>query len=315
MRIYTDIDLSPNIQKFLPLIDEKRMFHKDYNLKHPSALYNVSIGKIENSLREFLEIYERHKTQDFEKSERESTPELLKSYKDFLYCAREYLDDCFHIVKIFIKPPQKVFLERIQLRWLEKNAGTTTKDFFANISEYKKYIDSSVNELKHNNAILGSVAFYNSKDKGECCLGYFIANVIDGAYAPIEKVHPKLGDSYTGFSFRRDITYNLCHIYNLSEEMLIFLRDKIGVDFNVLQPKVDSAPDNKKKLFKDVTELSRIHFPDEYLKPVPSVSITKDERLKLAYPSSLSIKPNKLDRVVVTHSGDGHTREFKLLYM
>lgn len=315
MRIYTDIDLCPNIQKFLPLMGENKMFYKYYNLKHPSALYNSSIGKIENSLKSFLNAYEIYEAKDFEKDEKMDAPDLLRNYKELLYCFREHLDDCFHLIKIFISPTQKKDNNRNQYKWLEDNATDLVQDLFKNISEYKKYLDASVNELKHNNATLCSVLFYNSKNKKEHCLGYFVANVINGAFEPIERVHAKFGNSYTGFSFKRDLTYNLFHIYNLSEEIMTFLTTKIGVDFRTLTPKVSAAPEDRKLIFKKLIDLPLTYFPDEYLKPVPSMSITKDERMKFEYPSHLSIKQNRLDRVMVTHSGDGHTNQFKIPYL
>lgn len=113
MKIFTDIDLSPNIQKFLPLINGNNLFYRNYDLKHPSALYNTSVTKIKNALKDFLEVYELFKDKNFEEVEKNKTPLLLKCYKEFLYCVREYLDDCFHIIKSFIKPPLKIDKEEI----------------------------------------------------------------------------------------------------------------------------------------------------------------------------------------------------------
>jgi len=315
MKIFTDIDLSPNIQKALPLIDENNLFYKDYGLKHPSALYNTSISKIENTLKSFFETYGLSKYKNFEEAEKKDTPALLKHYKEFLYCAREHLDDCFHIIKSFIKPPLKVDKDRNQCRWLKNNAGPIVADFFNNISDYKKYLDNLVNELKHNNAILASVAFYNKNNPEEHCLGYFIANVVRGVYEPVEKIHPKFGKTYTGFSYKRDLAYNIFNIYNISEEIISLLKNKIYLNIALLKPKVEEAPKIKQELFKQIIDMPKIYFPDEYLKPVPSLSLADAKRLKLEYPSQLSIKPNKLESVVITHSGDGHTLKFRIPYM
>ncbi len=315
MRIITDKDLSPNLQRILSVMDHTVLFHSEYGLKHPSALYNSSLGKIENSLREFLEIYKKYKVKDFENLERESTPILMKNYRDLLYCFREHLDDCFHVIKSFIPKPLNEKQDRNQYSWLNKNVKNLVKNLFENISEYKKYLDDIVNELKHNNASLCCVAFYDSNDGSQNCLGYFVANVINDAFEPITKIHAKVGNTYTAFSFRRDLIYNIVNIYNLSEQIINFIENEIGINLNKLNPVTQMAPDIKKQLFRDVMSMPRIHFPDEYSKDVPSLSITEDEKLKLEYPSMLSIKPNRLNRVVVNHSGDGHTREFKIPYM
>lgn len=315
MNIFTDIDLSPNIQKFLPLINGNNLFYRNYNLKHPSALYNTSVTKIENALKDFLEVYELFKDKNFEEVEKNKTPLLLKCYKEFLYCVREYLDDCFHIIKSFIKPPLKIDKDRDQCRWLKNNATSIVDDFFKNISDYKKYLDNSVNELKHNNAILGSIAFYNKNNSKEHCLGYFIANVVNGVYEPVEKIHPKFGKTHTGFSYKRDLIYNIFNIYNISEEIILLLKNKIYLNIDLLKPKVKEAPKMKQELFKKIIDIPKIYFPDEYSKPVPSLSLTDDKRLKLEYPSQLSIRPNRLEKVVITHSGDGYTRKFRIPYM
>lgn len=313
MKIVTDIDFLPNIQKFFPKIDESKLFYKDYGHKHPSAIYNNSFGKIENAVKDFLDSYDLFIQEGFEDRKKDYVPLMLKNYRYVLYTLREHLDDCLTIIKVFITPSEKVCKERNQYKWLEINAHDTVEDFFKSIADYKKYLDLSVNELKHNNAILGSIAFFNP-NSSDCCVGYFIANVIDDCYEPVGKIHPKFQNVYTGFSFRRDLIYNLYCVYGIAENMTMFLEDKISIDFNNLIPNVEAAPENRIALFQRIMDLPRIHFPDEYVKPVPSISITDEKKLKLEYPSLLAIKPNRLGRTILTHSGDGHTQKFKVLY-
>lgn len=315
MTIYSDIDLSPNVQKFLPFIADEFFFHKNYGLKHPSAIYNSSVGKIEASLKDFLDIYNKFTGVDFESVEKKYNTELTKNYKHFLYSLREHLDDCFHIIKCFTEPPLKEKSDRNQAAWLKKNHNETTKDFFEAIKSYKDYIDQVVNELKHNNGSIQGTAFYNEETPSEHCLGFFIANVIDGVYEPVEKIHPKMQDIYTAFSYRRDLTYNLYNVFLISEEILNFIKSNTKVDFSLISPTLTKAPDSKIELYKQVMGMPLVHFPDEYVKPVPSVSVTKQNTLKLDYPSQLTIRSNKLNRVVTNHIGDGHTATFRVPYM
>jgi len=315
MKIYTDIDLSPNIAKYLPLVDEKLLFYKQYGLKHPSALYNSSIGKIEGALKDFLEIYKTYYTLDIEKIDKDNTYLLLKNYRDLLYFFREYFDDCLHIIKSFIEPPQNEKKDRNQYGWLDKNAQNIVSDFFNNVSEYKTYIDNTVNELKHNNGSLCSVIFYNSQNNSDNCLGYFVANVVNDSFDAVEKIHPKMGKSHTAFSYRRDLMYNLFNIYNISEEMMKLVSDKIGINLQSLNANAIKAPDIKKQIFIDLMEMPAYHFPDEYMKLMPIVSLRDDGKMKLEYPSTVTIKKNRLDKIIATHSGDGHTRAFCIPYM
>lgn len=318
MKILTDIDLSPEIQKYLPLIDEKYLFYKEHSLKHPSAIYNVSIRKIEDALTEFFKAYillETNTIEEFEKAEKQAINDILRSYKDFLYSVREHIDDCLHILKILTEPKSEYKNLRNQYDWLKTNVPDRVQDFFTRLADYKKYTDDIVNELKHNNGILCSVGFYKSTDPSKHCFGYFVANVIDSIYSPVEKIHPKFKTVYTAFSFKRDINYNLYNVHYLSKLLIYFLKDKIGIDIRLLNPKVEQAPINKQKLYENIFNIENIFFPDEYTKPVPKFIFNSDKTLKLQYPSNASVMPNLLDRVVVTHSPDGHTGGFRIPYM
>lgn len=313
MLIYTAKDLHPNIQKFLPNISEENLFYKQHGLKHPAAIFNTSVGKIESSLRDFFTAYDLFVDAGFDNSKPNHTTGMLNRYRQFLYALREYLDDCFHVVKCFIKPPVRVRDERNQYLWLKFNAAAAVTDFFTDIEEYKKYLDNSVNELKHNNGILGSNSFYSDLYP-EVCAGYFIANVVDGCYEPVEKIHEKFRGMDTGFSFRRDATYNVYNVYFVADAIQALLSTKLGINFSQISPRTQEVSENTRALFQRLMDLPRIHFPDEYLKPVPSVSLTKEGTLKLEYPSSLSIKPNRLEKGVLTHSTDGMTGKYRLLY-
>lgn len=313
VKIYTDIDLLPNIQKYLPLISSEKLFYKEHGLKHPSAIYNSSFGKTEGATKDFFDAYDLLIKAGFEDRKDEVTP-VLKSYRHLLYTLREHLDDCLHVIKAFVKPPENEREQRNQYEWLKLNAKDTVEQFFLNIAEYKRYLDLSVNELKHNNGILGSVAFYSSFSPDDHCAGYFVANVVDDCYEPVAAIHPKFQNTHTGFSFRRDLTYNLYSIYALSEEIMLLLETKMGIDFKTLNPQLTQS-EGRRAIFQKLMDMPRMHFPDEYLKPVPSISITAENKLKLEYPSQLSIKPNRLNKVVLTHSPDGHTRTYRVLYM
>lgn len=315
MDIYTERDFCPELQRHLPKIDETKIFFKEHGIKHPSAIYNVSLGKVEGAVSDFMEVFSKYEDIDFTNDDKKYTGDLLKTYRNVLYAFREHLDDCFSIVKTFVKPPVSEKKQRNQYRWLEINAQSETQDFRDSISEYKTYLDDSVNALKHDNAILAGIAFYDKDNGLEHCMGYFIANVVDGIYTPVEAIHPKYGSVYTGFSYRRDLHYNLFNLFKLSSEVLRFINDKAGVSVDNSDVTITEASEVKKNLYQKVMQMPRYHFPDEYVKSVPSVSITKGGYLKVAYPSTLTIKPNRLNQVLMTHSADGHTASFRVPYM
>jgi len=316
MKIITDADLNPNIVKYLQEIQDKDLFYKDYGLKHPLALYNTSFNKIEDALRDFFEIYNELKIEDFTPHEKKQQNNdrgraLLKVYRTFLYSLREYLDDCFHIMKVFVRSQSHFKDDRNQCAWLKKNIPSEVKIFLDSIKDYKDYLDNIVNQLKHKNGILNYIVFYNEENR-KFHVGYFVANVKNDAYEPVDYIHKEFRGQLTAFSFNRDVRYNIFNVFLISEEIIEFLK-RIGIQLN--SSRETTRISNKKTLlYKKIMDMPKVFFPDEYFKDVPSVCLLDDERLKLEYPSKLSLKKLIYDKTLLTHSGDGKTREFKLLY-
>ena len=59
MLIEVEKGFEPNVKDFLLAVDDTRLFHDAHQLKHPLAIYNTSLAKIENDLAEFFEITKR----------------------------------------------------------------------------------------------------------------------------------------------------------------------------------------------------------------------------------------------------------------
>jgi len=319
MKIITDNNLNPNVVKYLQEAQDKDLFYRDYGLKHPLALYNTSFNKIEDALRDFFKIYDSLKVEDFtptesnkkEHNNNDKGRELLKVYRIFLYSLREYLDDCFHVMKAFVRPQSHFKDDRNQCAWLKKNIPSETSVFFDNIKDYKNYLDNIVNQLKHKNGILSYIVFYNETNR-EFHVGYFVANIKNDAYEPVDYIHKEFQGQHTAFSFNRDIRYNIFNVFLVSEEIVEFLK-RIGIKLNSSEKSI-KAPDRRTLLYKKIMDMPKVFFPDEYSKDVPSVCLLDDGSLKLEYPSKLSLKKLTCDKILLTHSGDGKTREFKILY-
>ncbi|MFH1162403.1 MAG: hypothetical protein V1696_04000 [Candidatus Jorgensenbacteria bacterium] len=284
-------------------------------MKHPLATYNVSFGKVESDLQDFFVAYKNIEIRDFlpENKSDEKIKEALKRYRVFLYSLREYLDDCFHVVKTFIPPQPQFRYNKNQYDWLKQNIIMPHMvSFLSKIDTYKKFLDSIVNELKHNNAVLNGIVFYDTITK-DFSLGYYIANVFNGRYEPVEKIHQKFHNQDTAFSFARDIRYNSCNIFQLSEELVEFIVN--GLKLQIPVPTQERTPNEERRLlYEDISNLPRYFFPDEYQKDVPSVVLRENSALKLELPSKLSLRPLHHNRVLLYHSGDGKTRSFALLY-
>jgi hypothetical protein len=313
MLINTKKDLEPNIKSYLEGIEDKFLFHTNYGLKHPLALYNVSFGKVENDLQDFFVAYNDIKVADFlpDKKGDEKIREVLKRYRVLLYSLREHLDDCFHIVKSFIAPQPQFVDDRNQYNWLKRNIKTPcVTAFLSNIDSYKKFLDNIVNELKHNNAVINGIVFFDERSN-DFSLGYYIANVSNERYEPVSKIHQKFHEQDTAFSLARDVRYNICNIFQLSEELIRVITE-LGIQ--VSRPPEKEVNKKRHDLYDNITDLPRYFFPDEYSKDVPSVALRDDGTLKLEIPSKFSLKPLHHNRVLLFHSGDGKTRSFAMLY-
>ncbi|MDD5688943.1 MAG: hypothetical protein PHQ76_01530 [Caldisericia bacterium] len=318
MKIVTDINLNPNIIKYLQGVEDKYLFYKNYNLKHPLALYDTSFfNKLEETLKDFFKIYDNLTIEDFKPKENKNQSddkgrEVIKIYKTFLYSLREHLDDCFNVIKIFVQPQPYFKDDRNQCNWLIKNLPIEIKDFFENIKDYKTYLDNIVNELKHRNGILNYVTFYNEKD-GKFCMGYYIANVKNNEYQPIDYIHKEFQGESTAFSFNRDVRYNVFNVFYVSEVIVSFLKG-IGIKIDPSSIMIKRAPDQRRQLYQKIMNMPKVFFPDEYFKDVPSVCLLKNGSLKLEYPSQLTLNKLTCNEVLLNHSIDGKTQKFRLLY-
>lgn len=312
MLIKTKEDLEPNIKKYLENIDDRFLFHESYGLKHPLAIYNVSFGKIESDLQDFFAIYKSIKVADFiSKSQKdEKIKETLKRYKSFLYSLREHLDDCFHIIKSLISPQSQFKDNRNQFDWLKQNINIPCViTLLKNIDSYKKYLDNIVNELKHNNAILNGLVFFDETSE-DFLLGYYVANVFNGRYEPVKKIHSKFHGQDTAFSFARDIRYNICNIFQLSEELVTLINE---LNIKILIPLGQARNEKRLLLYEDIYNLPKCFFPDEYEKDIPSV-VVGSKILELDIYSNLSLEPLRHREGLLFHSADGKTNSFALLY-
>src|SRR3989338_11594601 len=285
MKIYSDQQLKPRIEQVLTQIEDRFLFHQEYELKHPLAMFNTSFNKIEESLQDFFKIYSRITFEQLRETQGGDVPvrEIIKFYRSHLYSLREYLDGCYHIAKSFIALDKRHKDDRNQYNWLLKNAQVSAvQGFLKATDDYKRFLDQIVNALKHNNAIINGIIFFDEEAK-EFYLGYYVANVVSERYEPVQAIHADYNGEHTAFSFGRDVRFNMYNAFAIAEELLNMIKN---LSIQVVIPS-KSLPISEKKetLFKGIMDLPRTFFPDEYEKPIPSIAITSDRLLKLEYPS------------------------------
>jgi len=306
MKIITSTDLEPNVKQYLLSVEEASLFYNDYGLKHPAAIYNTSLHKVESDLQDFLTAYQSLSVHNFRPEEQKQNSdklgEILKRYRSFLYSLREHLDDCFHVVKTLVPPTAGFREDRNQYNWLKNNpTGFPVKEFLQRAGSYKTFLDAIVNELKHNNGVLNWISFLDPAAQ-DFLLGYYVANVRNNRCEPVEKIHAKFNGEDTAFSFGRDIRFNAYQVFRISEELVALIRD-LGI--TTLQSVTAIEPvARRKSLYETLCELPKHVFPDEQTKDIIDTEIVED-RLVLEYPAEI-VLPVRRHRVVVSSfSGDG----------
>ena len=183
--VIKDGNIKPEAYNLLNNLPVEGLYHKSYNYLHPLGIYNRSITSIFNGFKDVL--YELNKVEEeiksfevFNKKVAFNSTNLLKAQKDLLSSIQSHIDDCFHILKAITPPPNldefnsnvRRSMERSPYQWLiHTNSKQNVLEFKNNIGEYKFFIDSIVNKLKHEHRRLRDIININTFEKR---IGYFV---------------------------------------------------------------------------------------------------------------------------------------------
>ena len=226
---------------------------------------------------------------------------LLERQSKLLYALAEHLDDCENVLRCFLGPGKK-------------KDDETMRAYKKAVDGYRERVDKCVNQVKHNQGRLRSIAFVSAK---AAHLGYFVEGADkEGRIGPVHRIHR---GGNTAFSFSRDLRYHLWGVYMVSEHLAEAIesvtKDKesapIALKFDV---------DRIVRIAESVSQLPMVFFPQEVSQPVPTVRLEGQESgqttLVLAMPdpdaSVGSVPPGS--RIILTYRGDGATTQYRLLY-
>src|SRR5688572_11557555 len=264
MRVLTNKNFDPQLRLRLAQLKPEFLHNVTHGLKNPLAILNTSLNKLESDLQDFFNTYNEFTLTNFVPGQNKDGPmaELLKRYKSYLYSCREYLDDIYNIAKTFAKPEVTYKQRRNQFDWLKLNCNSLPFHAFLEATiPYKLHLDEIVNELKHRNGILGSATFVDDSSR-IFSMGYFVANVVDGVYQPVQTIHKQFMGEHTAISFGRDIRYHVCNTYFLTKylEDLLF---GIGAKYDGQITHSCETEPKRNSLYARVSLLPRHFFPDE----------------------------------------------------
>ena len=249
---------------------------------------------------------------------------LLKAQKDLLSSIQSHIDDCFHILKAITPPPNldefnsnvRRSMERSPYQWLiHTNSKQNVLEFKNNIGEYKFFIDSIVNKLKHEHRRLRDIININTFEKR---IGYFVegsgvdeqGNVFVG---PDRDIHP----NDVPFSYSRDLAFHLYNIYEISyhlkNTLIKLYKNYYNIDL-IENFYFYEDPTDMKVIINKIFKLNLRFFSKEYRNPVPIVEWDQNlNTLFLSLDKEFKLNNDFFDpkRFVVTWTPDSTTKTFR----
>jgi len=240
---------------------------------------------------------------------------LLRAQRNLLYRLREHIDDCYSVFKTLVDPAHVTKNIVFTDKYLQAAKFKELDKFNSSIQSYKQdYLSPLVNSLKHSHARLQG--FY-CHDPSHIRLGYYLEEMgKDAVVGPSTRVHK---DGNSAFSFSRDLTLNLFHVYYISEQLVGSVQHFLKETYNFeLLPLRQNEYDELKEVIESAATLQQRFFQDELLKPCATISVesdTHDSRCVLSYPTNPVERsfPSGL-RMACFMYPDSKSKKFKLPY-
>jgi hypothetical protein len=295
-----------SLYDFLNTIEDKFIYHKEHNLRHPLAIYNLAIGKLEKDLEEVINLLNSEKND-----------ELREKYIEFLEAIDEFVDDMYNIIKCFY--PKKLGKDNISFayKWLINVDKVGIDKYWISIKDWIEGLKKIVNKIKHEHGRTAGVTikcnFYKIK-------GFFL-EAYDGntdTLIPDKNVHADFRGMRTAYSYNRDCAFRIASIYFVAEETYKYLQKLTMVNSKIIY----NQEQNENKFFLLIQKFSnrpKILFPDEYCKDLAKI-IVENEMIKIEYPAGKDwvenfIKCEPPYKGELVTGGDGHTRSFGIPYL
>ena len=280
--------------------DPSKVFHDSQTMRHPLAVYNVSLMTVTKRFENVLDELESLKIDLSEKQplKANSDHSLLEATDHLLDALMEHMEDCERIVGSFFMDPS-----------LKKNRKKIDV-YKKKVDPYRDYIGKIDNFIKHHQGRLRMIAFYDSKNFYP---GYYVEGLVSpGVLGPAPLIHP---NSNTAFSYSRDLRFHISNLFGVSRHLSTTIRD-LGAFLDPIVPSTSPTHDQWLRVLGRIADLSQMCFPDEVKKPFPTIKITGDELL-IKFPDNSCLRSSFHEGIKVMGSfeGDGVTKTFKLPYM
>jgi hypothetical protein len=275
---------------------ESLFYNLQYGLRHPYAIYTVSISAVMDNFNNLITALEAFQSNTSSEpfSNKESNRNLIISTDQLIDSIMEHLDDCLSIIKsLFLSDEEKKYKK-------------ACRGFNESIKVFRDHVAKQVNYIKHSQSRIRLIAFY---DGTLMVPGYYIDGILsDGTVGPHPCIH---SGSNTAFSYYRETRFLLCGILFISELLAGHIKKLLpkGV------PCENKTKDVVGEVLNGIERLPFIFFPDEYRKPVPAI-LRRGDRRMIRYPSLIT-KPHKMHgemRITTEFQVDGVSKAYTLPY-
>jgi hypothetical protein len=314
MNIIRDVSLNGNINtelfNMLKSIPENILYHNQHQLRHPLAIYNVSISRVHKAFEKLIHVYNNN--QPFE--------EVSKEHLELLESLMSFIDDGYLIMKCFF--PANLVQKKIVFahEWLKKVDSDLIDEYQQLLHPYRDKLAKIVNRVKHEHGRYCSVEASTLYGKIK---GYYIEGITkDEVIIPNIEIHPLFNDMYTAISFNKDIRRYLVHFYIISSQIsktIYKIMDK-HYSIKVTPKKVEEKDEHKLiAIFESVSKLPELFFPDEYNNNLPQIIVKNEGSYVELRENSYKQYHRKLRKYTNCNfrtgfTGDGVTRSWALPY-
>lgn len=298
------LKMNDNITRHSPIIiskfqslDEQKLFHHKYELRHPGAIFNITSEFIVASLSQFIDVASQ---KIFE------SDSLYNGYRLVLYDFFKFYDSCFEIMACFCnaKNKWKLYIDQ----WLDKNGFLACQNFKKNLNDDINVLKLEYNKLKHTS---NRINWLNQYVENSTCFGYYLEK--SGANG---KSEPQNMIDYP-ISLNRQVRHIFYCIYKISNELstqLDVVTRNLKLNFEPVNKPIETEP-RWRSLFEKIELLPQVFLLKEINKEFyrPIVNMGKMEFVKdVVKPDNFVSENFKAIRTEVTTTGDGYTKTFTI---
>lgn len=273
----------PEVFLLLKDLDKQQVYSHDGQLSHPADIFLLTftdaidcITRLAKSVNDATECVSSGKSIDSQ-----SLTKIRNQIFDLLFYTANFVEGCQSIIRSIFPPG-------------DKQLAKVARDFKGNVEDYTSHALQLINKVKHQHRRPRTFSF---NFDNRIILGYYLEGLVDeGVLGPDPELHKPYKGVKTGFSLNRIIPYHLCSIYYVSACLgaIVKKHGKLG------DPSENYVNDDYvHNAFLEVEKIPCLLFPDEFEKPLPTVTRRSNGRYLLEIPGKKKILNNKNQSVKV----------------